>query len=59
MQSMKNIKLGLVSAAVLAAFAAAPASAAEKVIKLGFAAPLTGPQAHYGEDMRNGLTLAL
>ncbi len=21
--------------------------------------PLTGPQAHYGEDMRNGLTLAL
>ena len=28
-------------------------------MRLGFAAPLTGPQAHYGEDMRNGLTLAL
>ncbi|HRL27776.1 MAG TPA: branched-chain amino acid ABC transporter substrate-binding protein, partial [Alcaligenes sp.] len=59
MQSMKNMKLGLVSAAVLAAFAATPALAADKVIKLGFAAPLTGPQAHYGEDMRNGLILAL
>lgn len=31
----------------------------ENVVKLGFAAPLTGPQSHYGEDMRNGLTLAL
>ncbi|HWL29582.1 MAG TPA: branched-chain amino acid ABC transporter substrate-binding protein [Burkholderiaceae bacterium] len=28
-------------------------------IKFGFAAPLTGPQSHYGEDMQNGLTLAL
>ena len=28
-------------------------------IKLGFAAPLTGPQSHYGEDMRNGIQLAL
>ncbi len=32
---------------------------AETTVRLGFAAPLTGPQAHYGEDMRNGLTLAL
>lgn len=30
-----------------------------QVVKLGFAAPLTGPQAHYGEDMRNGLQLAI
>lgn len=29
------------------------------VVKLGFAAPLTGPQSHYGEDMRRGLMLAL
>lgn len=28
-------------------------------MKLGFAAPLTGAQAHYGADMRNGLTLAI
>ena len=32
---------------------AAAAQAAD--IKLGFAAPLTGPQSHYGEDMQNGL----
>jgi branched-chain amino acid transport system substrate-binding protein len=29
------------------------------VVKLGFAAPLTGPQAHYGAEMRNGIVLAL
>lgn len=32
---------------------------AERVIRLGFAAPLTGPQAHYGRDMQNGVLLAL
>lgn len=36
-----------------------PPPAAEEVVKLGFAAPLTGPQAHYGAEMRNGLTLAI
>ena len=41
--------------------AAAPAGSppAVRVVKLGFAAPLTGPQAHYGRDMKNGLVLAL
>lgn len=34
-------------------------SSAARTIKLGFAAPLTGPQAHYGNDMRNGVLLAL
>lgn len=38
---------------------ASPPAAAEAVVKLGFAAPLTGPQAHYGAEMRNGLTLAI
>ncbi|ANN77371.1 branched-chain amino acid ABC transporter substrate-binding protein [Bordetella flabilis] len=28
-------------------------------VKLGYAGPLTGPQAHYGEDMQNGLLLAI
>ncbi len=37
----------------------APASASERVVKLGFAAPLTGPQAHYGKEMQNGVLLAL
>lgn len=31
----------------------------EEVVKLGFAAPLTGAQAHYGAEMRNGLSLAI
>ncbi|HSD61272.1 MAG TPA: branched-chain amino acid ABC transporter substrate-binding protein [Burkholderiales bacterium] len=36
-----------------------PAPAAEQVVRLGFAAPLTGPQAHYGQEMKNGVVLAL
>jgi len=40
--------------------ASAPAAAAQGTeIKLGFAAPLTGPQAHYGEEYKNGVTLAI
>lgn len=58
MQLSKGFKALAVTAATLAALASTPA-AAERVVKLGFAAPLTGPQSHYGEDMRNGLTLAL
>ena len=37
----------------------APAPGGERVVKLGFAAPLTGPQAHHGNDMQNGVVLAL
>lgn len=60
MRFSNGFKLLTATAATLAAFAAAPvATAAEQVVKLGFAAPLTGPQSHYGEDMRNGLQLAL
>ena len=58
MQLSKGFKVLAATAATLAVFASAPV-AAEQVVKLGFAAPLTGPQSHYGEDMRNGLTLAL
>nr|WP_223879240.1 branched-chain amino acid ABC transporter substrate-binding protein [Chitinimonas arctica] len=40
--------------------AAAPQAANEvQVVKLGFAAPLTGPQAHYGKGYQNGVLLAL
>lgn len=60
MQSSKGYKLLAGTAAIMAALAFGPASAAETtVVKLGFAAPLTGPQSHYGEDMRNGLVLAI
>lgn len=33
------------------------AASAQEVIKLGFAAPMTGAQAQYGKDMQNGVTL--
>lgn len=59
MQSTTSYKLLAAVAAVAAGLALAPAHAAETVVKLGFAAPLTGPQSHYGEDMKNGLELAL
>lgn len=59
MQSTTSYKLLAAVAAVAAGLALAPAQAAETVVKLGFAAPLTGPQSHYGEDMKNGLELAL
>ncbi|WP_353146271.1 branched-chain amino acid ABC transporter substrate-binding protein [Pollutimonas bauzanensis] len=60
MKSIKGFKLLAATAAVMASFALGQAQAADNtVVKLGFAAPLTGPQSHYGEDMKNGLTLAL
>jgi branched-chain amino acid transport system substrate-binding protein len=47
----------LVCAAAVATTMVGMAQAAD--VKIGFAAPLTGPQSHYGEDMQNGLKLAL
>jgi branched-chain amino acid transport system substrate-binding protein len=47
------------AAAPAAPAATAAAPAAEEVVKLGFAAPLTGPQAHYGKEMQNGVVLAI
>jgi branched-chain amino acid transport system substrate-binding protein len=35
------------------------ASQAQTVVKVGFAAPLTGPNATYGKDLQNGVQLAL
>jgi branched-chain amino acid transport system substrate-binding protein len=35
------------------------AASSGNVVKIGFAAPLTGPQAHYGEEYKNGVTLAI
>lgn len=37
----------------------ATASSAEEVVKIGLAAPLTGPQAHLGQDIVNGARLAI
>lgn len=41
-----------------AAPAAAPAAEVQ-VVKIGFSAPLTGPQAHYGKGYQNGVQLAI
>lgn len=38
---------------------ATPPPAAEMVVKIGFASPLTGPQAHIGTDIQNGALLAV
>lgn len=43
-----------------AAFFAAPLSAQPvETVKIGFASPLTGPQAHYGQDNLNGARMAI
>ncbi|GAB4437042.1 MAG: branched-chain amino acid ABC transporter substrate-binding protein [Rhodocyclaceae bacterium] len=39
--------------------APAPAAQPEVVVKIGHAAPLTGPQAHLGKDNENGAKLAI
>ena len=50
-----KIKTLAVSAALACAGLVGTAQA-ETTVRLGFAAPLTGPQAHYGEDMRKGFS---
>ncbi|UOO92977.1 branched-chain amino acid ABC transporter substrate-binding protein [Vitreoscilla stercoraria] len=37
----------------------APAANGNNEIVIGFAAPLTGPQSHYGEEYKNGVQLAI
>src|SRR5499427_2597737 len=32
---------------------------AQQVVKIGFASPLTGPQANYGKDNQNGAQMAI
>jgi len=56
----KNMTRVAASLAVMAGMSLGAVHAQDvNVVKLGFAAPLTGPQSHYGEDMRNGLLLAI
>ena len=52
------VKARTLVALMLALGGTAP-QAAPLEVKLGFAAPLTGPQAHYGKDMQNGVQLAI
>ncbi|NIF75030.1 MULTISPECIES: branched-chain amino acid ABC transporter substrate-binding protein [unclassified Burkholderia] len=54
---LKISQFALVAGAALAA-AGTPASAAD-LVKIGFAAPLTGTQSNYGTDMQKGVQLAI
>src|SRR5262245_15898423 len=56
---MKRVLLGTVALAGLLAFAAAPAAAQQKTIKIGFISTFSGPVAAIGNDMRNSFELAL
>jgi branched-chain amino acid transport system substrate-binding protein len=50
----------VIASALATAFAAGSASAANgEVVKIGFAAPLTGQQSNYGTDMQKGAQLAI
>ncbi|MFJ1212597.1 branched-chain amino acid ABC transporter substrate-binding protein [Burkholderia pyrrocinia] len=56
--SMKQIALAA-TAAVLGLTGASAFAQQAQDVKIGFAAPLTGGQAHYGADFRSGVTLAI
>lgn len=49
---MKLKQLCLAAALCTLAGGAMTAASAQEVIKLGFAAPMSGPQAQYGTDMK-------
>src|SRR5882672_4352980 len=38
---------------------AATMACAQPIVRIGFASPLTGPQAHYGQDNVNGARMAI
>ena len=55
--TMKKLA-GATLVAVMSLAGVAQAQQAEDV-KIGFAGPMTGAQAHYGKDFQNGITLAV
>lgn len=65
--SFRTLAVGVLAMAVAAcgqdaappATKSPPAAGTAVVVRLGFAAPLTGPQAHYGKEMQNGVVLAV
>src|SRR5438093_10983505 len=53
-------RITLFAAAIgVAATVAAPRLLAQDVVRIGFASPLTGPQANYGKDNQNGTQMAI
>jgi branched-chain amino acid transport system substrate-binding protein len=60
-KNMRLVKtIAPIAVAVGALLAVMPfAASADVTVKIGFAAPLTGPNASYGKDLQNGVKLAL
>ena len=58
---MQHTMKHLAGAALVAAMSLAGTAHAQQVedVKIGFAGPMTGAQAHYGKDFENGVTLAV
>lgn len=55
---MKNLA-ALLALLGLGALSGAALCQAPEAVKIGFASPLTGPQAHYGQDNLNGARMAI
>jgi len=58
---MQHTMKRLAGATLVAAMSLAGTAYAQQVedVKIGFAGPMTGAQAHYGKDFQNGITLAV
>jgi branched-chain amino acid transport system substrate-binding protein len=58
---MQHTMKQLAGATIVAAMSLAGTAHAQQVeeVKIGFAGPMTGAQAHYGQDFQNGITLAV
>ena len=56
----RYIRIGtLASALCVLVVMAAGSAQSQEVVKIGFASPLTGPQANYGKDNQNGAQMAI
>jgi len=58
---MQHTMKGLAGATLVAVMSLAGTAHAQQAedVKIGFAGPMTGAQAHYGKDFQNGITLAV
>ena len=56
----RHIKIGTLTTALTFVLALAAGNVqSQEVVKIGFASPLTGPQANYGKDNQNGAQMAI
>lgn len=56
---MSRVKVSLLVGAFLGVVATSVAAQQDLVVRIGMAAPMTGPQAHYGKDSERGALLAI